>query len=76
MRKRYGYRRIYVLLLRENWKINRKRVYRLYRQEGLNLRKPIKSEEDQRFKGAREGICIGGERMLVYGLRIGSIVQW
>ena len=40
VRKRYGYRRIHVLLLREGWKINHKRVYRLYRQEGLNLRKP------------------------------------
>jgi len=41
VRKRYGYRRIHVLLLRESWKINHKRVYRLYRQEGLNLRKPL-----------------------------------
>ena len=40
VRKRYGYRRIHVLLLREGWKINHKRIYRLYRQEGLNLRKP------------------------------------
>lgn len=40
-RVRFGYRRIHVLLLREGWKINRKRVYRLYREEGLNLgRKP------------------------------------
>ncbi len=39
-RKRYGYRRIHVLLLREGWIINHKRVYRLYKQGGLNLRKP------------------------------------
>ena len=38
-RIRYGYRRIHVLLLREGWHINHKRVYRLYREEGLNLRK-------------------------------------
>lgn len=37
-RIRYGYRRIHVLLKREGWKINHKRVYRLYREEGLNLR--------------------------------------
>jgi len=37
-RVRYGYRRIYVLLRREGWKINHKRVHRLYRLEGLNLR--------------------------------------
>jgi putative transposase len=37
-RVRYGYRRLHVLLLREGWKVNVKRVYRLYRQEGLSLR--------------------------------------
>jgi len=37
VRVRYGYRRIHVLLRREGWKINHKRVYRIYRQEGLNL---------------------------------------
>lgn len=41
-RVRYGYRRIYILLLREGWKINHKRVYRLYREEGLNLRQKSK----------------------------------
>jgi putative transposase len=35
---RYGYRRIHVLLKREGWQINSKRVYRLYKLEGLNLR--------------------------------------
>jgi putative transposase len=39
VRVRYGYRRIHVLLKREGWNINHKRVYRIYRQEGLNLRK-------------------------------------
>lgn len=37
-RVRYGYRRLHVLLLREGWKVNIKRVYRLYRQAGLSLR--------------------------------------
>lgn len=37
-RVRYGYRRIYILLRREGWKVNHKRVHRLYRLEGLNLR--------------------------------------
>ena len=37
-RVRYGYRRIHVLLRREGWHINAKRVYRLYRLEGLSLR--------------------------------------
>jgi putative transposase len=38
-RVRYGFWRIYVLLRREGWQVNHKRVYRLYRQAGLNLRR-------------------------------------
>jgi putative transposase len=37
-RRRFGYRRLYVLLRRQGLRINHKRVYRLYRQEGLSLR--------------------------------------
>jgi len=37
-RIRFGFWRIYVLLRREGWKVNHKRIYRLYKAEGLNLR--------------------------------------
>ncbi len=37
-RVRYGYRRIHVLLRREGWRVNAKRVYRIYKEEGLQLR--------------------------------------
>ncbi len=37
-RVRCGFWRISVLLRREGWKANHKRVYRLYCQTGLNLR--------------------------------------
>jgi putative transposase len=37
-RVRYGYRRLHVLLRREGWHVNHKRVYRLYREEGLGIR--------------------------------------
>jgi putative transposase len=37
-RLRYGYRKIRVLLKREGWKVGKKLVYRLYRDEGLTLR--------------------------------------
>jgi len=37
-RVRYGYRRIHVLLRRDGWRVNAKRVYRLYREMGLQLR--------------------------------------
>lgn len=38
VRVRYGYRKIRVLLNREGWKVGKKLVYRLYREEGLTLR--------------------------------------
>ena len=42
-RVRYGYRRIHVLLRREGWDVNAKRIYRLYKEMGLQLRhKPPK----------------------------------
>ncbi len=37
----FGYRRLHVVLRREGWQVNHKRVYRLYRQEGLGLRKKV-----------------------------------
>lgn len=42
-RVRYGYRRIHVLLRREGWNVNAKRIYRFYKEMGLQLRhKPPK----------------------------------
>lgn len=38
-RKRFGYRRLHVLLGREGIHINHKKVRRLYREEGLSVRK-------------------------------------
>ncbi len=37
-RVRYGYRRIHVLSGREGWMVNPKRVHRLHRPEGLQMR--------------------------------------
>jgi putative transposase len=37
-RPRFGYRRIWVLLRREGWPVNHKRVRRLYRLDGLQVR--------------------------------------
>jgi putative transposase len=39
LRKRFGYRRLGLLLRREGVLVNHKRVYRLYREEGLSLRR-------------------------------------
>ncbi len=38
-RRRFGYRRLHILLLREGVKVNRKRTQRLYAEEGLTVRK-------------------------------------
>jgi putative transposase len=38
-RRRFGYRRLHILLSREGWAINHKKLYRLYREEGLTVRK-------------------------------------
>lgn len=37
-RVRYGFWRIWILLKREGWNDNHKRIYRIYKEEGLNLR--------------------------------------
>jgi putative transposase len=37
-RPRYGYRRLSILLRRQGWHVNDKRIYRLYCEEGLQVR--------------------------------------
>lgn len=41
-RPRFGYRRLWVLLRREGWGVNHKRVRRLYRLEGLQVRTRVR----------------------------------
>jgi putative transposase len=50
-RRRFGYRRLHVLIRREGLAVNRKRVERLYREEQLSLRGP-------RRKKRRSGLRI------------------
>lgn len=38
-RRRFGYRRLHILLKREGWNVNWKKLYRIYREEGLTVRK-------------------------------------
>lgn len=38
-RRRFGYRRLHVLLRREGWVVNHKLVHRIYREEGLAVRR-------------------------------------
>ncbi len=46
-RPRFGYRRLCVLLRREGWAVNHKRVYRLYRELGLTVRKKRRKRASQ-----------------------------
>ena len=38
-RVHYGYQRLWILLRREGWVVNKKLVYRLYCEEGLGIRR-------------------------------------
>jgi transposase InsO family protein len=51
---RYGYRRIHALLLREGWRVNRKRVQRLWRAEGLKV---VQRQRKRRRLGSSENGC-------------------
>jgi len=43
-RRRFGYRRLTVLLRREGWAVNPKRVYRLYREEALGVLERLREQ--------------------------------
>jgi len=53
-RVRYGYRRLHILLRREGWAVNKKRIYRLYREEGLIIRSKLpKRKRAWRYRSDR-----------------------
>ena len=49
---RYGYRRLTVLLRREGWKVNAKRIYRLYSEEQLIVRTKHRRKIARRQRGS------------------------
>jgi len=51
-RVRWGYRRLTVLLRREGWVVNAKRIYRLYREEELTVRTTKRKKLAQRARVA------------------------
>jgi putative transposase len=51
---RYVYRRVWALLKREGWLVNKKRVHRLWRQEGLKV---PSSQRKRRRVGSSENGC-------------------
>ena len=54
LRKRFGYRRLGLLLRREGVVMNHKRVYRLYREEGLSLRRRKRNRLTSEGRGPGE----------------------
>jgi transposase InsO family protein len=52
---RFGYRRVFALLRREGWRVNHKRIERLWRQQGLRV--PFRQHKSRRL-GSSENGCI------------------
>lgn len=57
-RVHYGYRRVHVMLRREGWRDNHKRIYRLYSEQGLSLRlkRPRRNKSAQRRQPQPQGL--------------------
>jgi putative transposase len=54
---RYGYRRVWAMLKREGWTVNKKRVHRLWREEGLKV--PHNQRRRRRLlEGTSENGCV------------------
>jgi putative transposase len=51
-RVRFGYRRLTVILRREGWRVNPKRVYRLYTEDGLTVRTKVRKKLARRSRVA------------------------
>jgi len=61
-RTRFGYPRLHMLLRREGFAVNRKRVYRLYRDAGLKLRSKRRKRVAALRRGPMEGTHAPNER--------------
>jgi putative transposase len=49
-RVRFGYRRLTVMLRREGWRVNPKRIYRLYSEDGLTVRTKVRKKLARRSR--------------------------
>ena len=54
---RFGYRRIWALLDREGWTVNKKAVRRLYRESGLKVAQPRANPKPRREHGQDKNAC-------------------
>jgi len=57
-RKRFGVRRIFAALKRKGWRVNKKRVHRIWKEEGLQCKPKIKK---RRACGPTEGLPVKAE---------------
>ena len=75
---RYGYRRLHVLLERRGYEVNVKRVYRLYLEEGLSVRRK-KRKRLVRERGAEPRLTGANQEwamdFIVDGLATGRMVR-
>ena len=68
-RRRFGYRRLHILLRREGVVLNHKKLYRLYREERLMVREAWRAQAGSGNADA-DGDTAGTEPALVAGLRV------
>jgi len=54
-RRRFGYRRLHVLLKREGCQVNHKKLFRLYREERLTVQPQRRSQAGPRHTSADDG---------------------
>ncbi len=54
---RYGYRRVWTMLRREGWPVNKKRVHRLWREEGLKVPQKQRKRRRLLLEGTSENGC-------------------
>ena len=59
---RYGYRRAWAVLRAEGWSVNRKRVHRLWREAGLQVRRKAQKRARLPSEGANSTVRLAPER--------------
>lgn len=52
IRRRFGYKRLTVMLNREGWEASHKKIYRIYRKEGLQVRRR-KRKQTAKYRGEK-----------------------
>ena len=87
-RRRFGYRRLHLLLRREGWSVNWKKLHRIYkeerltvcerdgRQRALGIRAPITTRQAIAKQSAGRGNPAGAEPAVESGLRLRQPVVW